>query len=131
MPFAEVGLIEDTNVNKLVVRFNGVPNNIEEVKTYLEDVGKVYNLARPILILYDTRNIGITLQKEYLDAQVEFMRSKDTLTKQLVRAVAIVVPNNIVKKLVQGLFILKKPACLVEIFSDMVEAQKFLKNHNY
>ncbi len=129
LPFAQVEekFDEETNCWKVLVRFNGAPKNDIDVQDYLKKIDFVYQRDKPFAILYDASKITIP-STSAIEQQVTFMRQKDSATRKLVRCCAIVAPSAILVKILQAMFLLKKPACKLQIFKTMKEAKDFLKS---
>lgn len=111
---------------KVFVRFHGSPCCQFEVQSYLNAVGDIYAKEKPFSILYDASKIGLPTAGQ-LRSQISFMRAHDQQTQEFVRKVAIVVSSVTARKMLNGIFMLKPPACPMEICSDLQSAKTYLQ----
>jgi hypothetical protein len=130
MPFATVHYKEatDTDIARAICRFDGIPTCEQEVTTYLNELDAIYKKNEPFHLLYDAEKIG-RLPYEYIQKQSEFMRSRDSTTRQLVLRCAIIITSPITRMMLDALFFINKPACKeLQICNNMNTAVYFLCN---
>jgi hypothetical protein len=131
MTFAIVGSKKDGQKLKVIVKFNGSPENDDDIDSYLQKLADIYDQNERFVILYDASAIGIVSPK-YLWRQVTFMRTYDAKTKQLMLKCAIVVSSPAARLALKTIFYAKPPACEMQVFSDdaggRTEAKRFLKD---
>ena len=127
VPFANISVSDETTITKVIVKFTGKPCCDMEMKTYLSSIGELYIKNKMFQILYDASEVGIPSSAQ-LRQQSEFMRHHDDQSQKILRNVAIVVKSTIARQMLNGLFLLKTPACPLEVFSDMIQAKLYLKN---
>jgi len=127
MGFAEVKTRDETSsLMKVVVRFNGVPENDIELHEYFQEIQKVYDYHVKFVILYDASALGL-LNLTHIHKQAEFMRKHDDQTRELVIRCAIVLTSKMLRGALDLLFKLKAPACELQLFGTMAEAQDWLR----
>jgi hypothetical protein len=127
--FARVDSRDDNGRLRVMVRFSGCPTCDGDVDTYLSDLNDVYEQEKKFVLLYDARNIG-NITPKVMWRQASFMRKKDSHTKRLVTKCAIVLSSPLARKLLDTLFVIKPPACPLEVFDCIDEAKKYLKSAN-
>lgn len=110
---------------KVVVRFNNVPENDAEIDAFLETVKAVYDKNEKFVILYDCSNIG-WMKWQHIMRQANFMREQEARTKELMVRAAVVVTHNIARGLLKALFKVRKPACPLQVFSSLDKAKAYL-----
>lgn len=113
---------------KVHVKFNGVPSNTQEIDDYLKKIDEVYQKKEPFMVLYDASNIGL-LMPHHVKKQADFMREKDSLTSKYLKRCAIIVFNGVARTLLDGLFVLKPPACPLQVYQDIENAKIYLKKY--
>lgn len=124
--FAKVASKMQKDRLKVIVKFTGRPADNDEIDRYLACVHEVYSKEIPFYILYDARDIT-TITSSQLWRQATFMREHDSATKRLIVRSAVVVANTMCRKMLSTLFLLKKPACPLEVFDHVENAKRFLR----
>jgi len=127
--------IVDAGTMKVIVTFLRIPNNQTELTEYLNDIDAVYSKNRPFLILYDALRVEKSPKKQVLQQLGDFMNEREDATRHLVLGCAIVIDSSnllglALLGLVKSILFLRKPACPLEFFGTMIDAQKFLLAHN-
>lgn len=125
MTFATLAYREDhRGKNKVIVKFVGSPD--DSMDEYLMQLDAIYKKKQKFYLLYDASHIGgITYTQ--VNKQAAFMRERDQDTRELVIKCAIVLTSDIARMMLDGLFVLKKPACPLQVFRTMEEAKDFLR----
>jgi hypothetical protein len=111
--------------NRIVVQFNGIPKNDDDIYSYLRTLDNIYKKERKFLILYDARNVGMVSLK-LLRKQATYMKDREELTKKYMVRAAIIV-SHAIKPVMHFLFTLKKPSIPCKIFTDLGAGQSFLR----
>jgi hypothetical protein len=122
MPFAT---LKQQN-HKVIIKFENTPQSEQDVQDYMDKMEKIYEQKKPFVVLYHCTKVGLVKWK-YIKMQAKFMRKMEEETKHLLVRAAILVDGNFVRGVLKTLFKLKKPACDLEIFSDIDKAKKYLK----
>lgn len=129
--FAKVGAKHDPSLDilKMLVVFQRCDPVTEScIAQYLAKVQSVYARRLPFVMVYDTTDMAdITMQ--CVVQQGTFMRRNDHLTKDLVYGCVIVLPPDKMhmKKWLDILFKLKKPACPVKFVGNREQAWEELE----
>ena len=124
--FAEVVCRETENMIKVVIRFHRLPEQDEELKVYFTAIDDIYNKKKTFCMLYDVSAIGL-LPFHVLQQQATFMRQHEVETAKYVKRCAVVVSSVAIRMAINGLFAIKKPACDVQFFTQILDAQAWLR----
>jgi hypothetical protein len=116
--------------HKVIVRMVGVPAD-GEIEGYLDAMARIYDYEECFVILFDVNKIGDMspmVMLGYIQKQVEFMRKYDDKTRKYMKRAAIVVSSAFVRRILNGVFTLKKSACKdLEFFTNEKDAKAYLR----
>ena len=97
------------------VKLSGVPEDMTEFEDYLKGFDLLYQKNREFSLIIDSTDIGV-ISPYYIARQAFHMHSNEDNTKRYVQKVALVITSVSVRKLLNGLFQMRKPVCKTEIF---------------
>ena len=119
--------ILDTEIMKVVVRFNRNPVDMAEVDSIISELQKVYSKNKSFLVCYDACNITPSLKMAYLKKLKTFADTIEDETRRLVIACAVFMSNPLTTAFVRSIMFIKKPVCKLLICRSLVDAHEFLK----
>lgn len=109
------------------VKLSGVPEDMTEFEDYLKGFDLLYERKRKFSLIIDSTDIG-SISAYYIARQAFHMHSNEDNTKKYVKKVALIITSVSVKKLLNGLFQMRKPVCEVEIFKCLDDCHQWIKN---
>ncbi len=124
--FAEVVCREAEDVIKVVIRFKRLPQQDDELKVYFKAIDDIYSRKKTFCMLYDVSAIGL-IPFSVLQQQAAFMRQHEVETAKYVKRCAVVVSSVAIQGAINALFAIKKPACDVKFFTQILNAQAWLR----
>lgn len=129
VPFVVVEKREDEEkkVMKVIVKFNGTPTNDKELTEYFDKVDAIYKKNIPFVIIYDTSNLGFLMNPTSITQQADFMKKHDKDTKRLIIKCVVIVNNAFIRKVLDGIFAIRKPVCDLSFVQTMQEAKDMLR----
>lgn len=120
--YAEVGEVKE---GILMVRFTGVASTDENFENYLREVTDRYRDAGTIAVLFDAASASlphyrhVMMQADWLESHLEMMKSQCAGT-------AYVIPNGMVRGVLNMIFTLQRQPVPYEVFSNTAAAEEWL-----
>ena len=109
------------------VKLSGVPEDMIEFEDYLKGFDLLYEKKREFSLIIDSTEIG-AISAYHIARQAFHMHSNENNTKKYVKKVALIITSDSVRKLLNGLFQMRKPVCEVEIFKCLDDCHQWIKN---
>jgi hypothetical protein len=109
------------------VKLSGVPEDMIEFEDYLKGFDLLYEKKREFSLIIDSTEIG-AISAYHIARQAFHMYSNENNTKKYVKKVALIITSDSVRKLLNGLFQMRKPVCEVEIFKCLDDCHQWIKN---
>jgi hypothetical protein len=125
-PFCKFGIKESDDRIRVFIKLQGVPQDDSDIASFLHQLDNVYKTKKSFVCLYDVRAIG-RIAPSVLWTLASYLRKKDDETRERLLRCAIVISSAFAKKILDSLFVLKKPACPLETFSNMESAKEWLR----
>ena len=109
------------------VKLSGIPEDMTEFEDYLKGFDLLYERKRKFSLVIDSTDIG-SISAYYIARQAFHMHSNEDNTKKYVKKVFLIITSVSVRKLLNGLFQMRKPVCEVEIFKCLDDCHQWIKN---
>jgi len=121
--YAEVGPVVD---NILTVRFTGVASTDQNFETYLTEVRDRYRDAGTIGVLFDASSASLPHYR-HIRMQADWLKTHWELMKLQCAGTAYVIPNGMVRGILNMIFTLQEQPVAYEVFSNNAAAQGWLR----
>ena len=89
------------------VKLSGTPEDMTEFEDYLKGFDLLYERQRIFSLIIDSTDIGL-ISAYYIARQAFHMHSNEDNTKKYVKKVALIITSVSVRKLLNGLFQMRK-----------------------
>jgi hypothetical protein len=109
------------------VRFTENRETPQSFKAYLQGLEENYEKNEPISIVFDARE-AFPLNPKYQLKQALWMKEKDALIRQYCVGVAYVIPNTLLRQILQLFFKLQPSPTAFKVFKDIPEARQWAQD---
>ena len=119
--------IDSSEFPLIKVVFTGEAANAENFSMYLDELKKNYESEEPIAIVFDATKAvfpGMTYQK----MQAQWLKDNEQLMKSFCRGTAYVIPNPIIRNVLNAIFTFQKQPVPYKVCSNYTEAITWVKN---
>lgn len=109
------------------VVFTGEAVNAENFTMYLDELKQSYEREQPIVIVFDATKAvfpGMSYQK----MQAQWLKENEQLMKNYCRGTAYVIPNLIIRNVLNAIFTFQKQPVPYRVCSNYMEAITCVKN---
>lgn len=111
----------------ITVEFTGEKENAENFKSYLRGLEENYARKEPLVIIFDARQ-ALSLNPIYQGKQAFWMQKNKKLIQNYCRGIAYVVPQPLLRKVLQMIFAISPNPVPFKVFENMEEGETWLKD---
>jgi hypothetical protein len=122
-PYAHVEPVKD---GILTVRFTGAASTDLNFGNYLQSVRESYRGVDTIGVLFDASSASLPHHR-HIKMQADWLKTHWDMMKSQCAGTAYVIPNGMVRGILNMIFALQEQPVAYEIFSGTSEAEKWLK----
>lgn len=110
----------------LTVRFTGASSTDHNFDTYLTEVRDRYRDAGTIGVLFDASRASLPHYR-HIRMQADWLKTHWELMKSQCAGTAYVIPNGMVRGILNMIFTLQEQPVPYEVFSNAADAEKWLR----
>ncbi|MDN5200769.1 hypothetical protein QQ008_05340 [Fulvivirgaceae bacterium BMA10] len=125
-------VIDTTNLPLVLVTYKNMDPTLEEYKAYASELFEVVRNNTGLLILHEASKTKKYLRGDVRAEITRQMKTTEEISKQNVRAQAIIVSSTIAKIVTRTIFAIRKPAVLTKVFDKPEQGLAWLHSldHN-
>lgn len=110
----------------IVIEFTGVKENVHNFQSYLKGLEENYVSKKDLALVFDARK-ALSLNPVYQLKQAMWMQKNRTMIKTYCKGIAYVVPQAVMRKVLQFIFNISPNPVTFKVFEDFDEATAWAK----
>lgn len=110
----------------IVIEFTGVKENVHNFQSYLKGLEENYASKKEIALIFDARK-ALSLNPIYQLKQAMWMQKNRQMIKTYCKGIAYVVPQTVLRKVLQLIFNISPNPVTFKVFEDFDEASAWAR----